>query len=199
MELDDLKQSWKQTIDTPSNEEEIKAVIAKLEQEMSKIDKEIKRRDYLEISIALLLIPAWIFGLFTSAGLMQTVGFIIAIIACLYIPYKLIKAKQVSAQKTDSNIDFLNTEKQKVEQQKNLLESIIWWYLAPLTTAIVMITLGATVDASGMPEMTTQLSIYYGFVGLLMIAVYFLNKRAAKKKFTPLLNKIEQRLAELQN
>jgi H+/gluconate symporter-like permease len=198
MKLDDLKQDWQETIRPPSTENNLTEVIAMLEKETTKIDKEIKRRDILEISIAMLLIPVWIYGLFTSAGTLQTLGYIVALVACLYIPYRLVNAKKVFSPKDTSINAFLESEKQKVMQQKKLLESIVSWYIAPLATAIVLITLGSTVDATGLPHLNDFLIQYYGLLALLIVGVYFLNKRAAKKKFGPLLENIEQRLSELQ-
>ena len=197
MKLDDLKQDWQQHIASTSAPDNLDEVITMLEKETSKIDKEIKRRDIIEISLAVLLIPAWIYSLLHSVSLMQTVGCWVAIVSCVYIPYKLVFAKKVLPKKSNSIKEFLLQERQKLRQQKQLLESIVWWYLAPLTTAIVLITLGASVDESGIPQLGSLLSIYYGLLALLILGVYFLNKRAAKKKFAPLLEKIEQRLAEL--
>jgi len=39
--------------------------------------------------------------------------------------------------------------------------------------------------------------VYYVFVVLLVIGIYFLNRRTAQKRFAPLLENIEQRLAEV--
>lgn len=197
MQLDDLKQDWQQTINTHAKQDNLDEVITMLEKETQKIDKEIKRRDILEISIAIFLIPFWIYGWLNTAGLMQSVGFAIAIGSCIYIPYKLILAKKTKPQKSTSVKDFLTTEKQKVKQQKQLLESIVWWYIAPIAAAIVFITLGSTVNESGMPQLNDSLITYYGFLILLVVGIYFLNRQAAKKKFGPLLEKIEQRLNEL--
>jgi hypothetical protein len=44
-----------------------------------------------------------------------------------------------------------------------------------------------------------QLAIYYGFCSLLVVGIYFLNKRAVKRQFIPLLDKVEQRISELNN
>jgi len=199
MQLDDLKQDWQETVASQTSTESLTEVIATLEKQTTKIDKEIKRRDLLEISIAILLIPFWIYGLFNTVGTMQTMGYITAIVSCIYIPYKLLNAKKVSALKSSSVKDFLMREKQKVEQQKQLLESIVWWYIAPLTLSIILITLGSTATESSMFYVTDFLQKYYLFLAMLVIGIYFLNKRAAKKKFTPLLENIEQRLAELKN
>jgi len=197
MQLDDLKQDWKKTIQTPSSTNNLTEVITMLEKQTIKIDKEIKRRDLIEISIAILLIPVWIYGLFTSAGAIQTAGLVLAILSCLYIPYRLMKAKKITSTKNTNIKTFLENEKQKVSQQKQLLESVVSWYIAPLSISIILITLGGTVDASGTPHLNDYLTNYYGFLVLLIIGVYLLNKRAAKKKFGPLLDNIEQRLSEL--
>jgi hypothetical protein len=197
MKLDDLKQDWQKNIEQVSAPENLNKVINMLEKETTKIDKEIKRRDFLEISIAVLLIPVWVLGLFISKGSIQTVGYIIAIASCIYIPYKLISAKKVTAPKLSNIKAFLERERQKVSQQKQLLESIVWWYIAPLTLSIVLITLGGTVNEAGIPSMNDHLYFYYGCLVLLIVGIYFLNKRGAKKKFGPLLTNIEQRLTEL--
>ena len=199
MQLDDLKQGWREAVVSHASTDDLTEVIANLEKQTTKIDKEIKRRDLLEISIAVLLIPFWIYGLTNTVGIMQTMGLITAIISCIYIPYKLLNARKVSAVKSSSIKDFLIREKQKVEQQKQLLVSIVWWYLAPLTLSIILITLGSTATETSMFTINDYLQKYYFFLALLVVGVYFLNKRAAKKKFTPLLENIEQRLAELKN
>ena len=194
-----LKQDWKNEVLQVTDKQNVSNVIESLEKETTKLDKSIKRRDYLEISIALLMVPIWIWKLFYAASLMQSVGLWIAIFACLLIPYKLVKAKQVDTQKDDSILAFLNTEKNKLEKQKTLLESVAIWYIAPIFTAIILITAGATVDASGIPQITEQLAIYYGCCVLLVVGVYFLNKRGVKKQLSPLLDNVNKRIQDLKD
>ncbi len=197
MKLDDLKQDWREIVDVPADNENLEKVIAMLEHETKKVDKEIKRRDILEITIALMLIPFWVFGLFYSAGIIQSIGLILAILNSIYIPYRLVSAKKINVAKESSIKSYLENEKQKISQQKSLLESVMIWYIAPITISIILITLGASVDASGIPQLSESLMIYYGFLTILIVAVYFLNKRAVTKKFTPLLSSIDKKLQEL--
>ncbi|MEW6983467.1 hypothetical protein AAD001_12515 [Colwelliaceae bacterium 6471] len=197
MKLDDLKQDWQKAIQTESAPENFNEVINMLEQETNRIDKEVKRRDFLEITIAILLIPAWVYGMYISVSTMQTIGCIVAIAASVYIPYRLLSARKVAAKKTDSIKDFLLQEKQKLLQQKQMLESIFWWYIGPITAAILLITLGSNVNESGWPKVPSHMVWYYVSVALLMIGVYSLNKRAAKKKFGPLLENIDKSLSEI--
>ena len=125
MKLDDLKQDWQQAIETQSTPDSLTEVIDMIEQQTTKIDKEIKRRDFLEIGIAVFLIPVWLWTLLNSASTMQSIGLIIAIVACMYIPYRLISAKKVDTKKSSSVKDFLVQEKQKIQQQKQMLASLV--------------------------------------------------------------------------
>lgn len=197
MKLDDLKTSWKKEIEQPENKQDLSDLVKSLRKETSKLDKSVKRRDFIEISIALMLIPVWIWQLFVVTSLMQTIALWILIIACIFIPYKMTKAKQVDAPKDNSVMAFLEVEKVKLESQKKLLESIAVWYISPLMLGIILFTAGATVDEAGIPQINEQLAIYYFFCALLSVGVYWLNKRGAKKQFTPLLDKVNQRIKEL--
>jgi len=197
MKLDDLKAGWKTEVTQVNETMDITQIIQSLEKETKKFDKHVKRRDILEISIALLLIPVWVWKLFYSASVIQSVGLLIAIVACVFIPYKLVKAKQVVTAKDNSILANLLVEKNKLEKQKNLLESIATWYISPLMVAIVLITAGARVNEAGLPLISETLVIYYGFCALLVVGVYLLNKRAAANKFGPLLDKVNRQISEL--
>lgn len=197
MKFDDLKASWQSKIESDKGAQDLTLMIKLLAKETSKVDKSIRRRDIIEISIALLLIPVWSWKLLHAASLVQSIGLWIGILACLYIPYKLVKAKRVDAPKDSSVMAFLQVEKVKIENQIKLLESVAVWYLSPLMLSIVLVTAGARVDESGIPQITEQLAVYYGFCTLLYVGIYFLNKRAVKKKLKPLLDKVKQRIRDL--
>lgn len=199
MKFDDLKTGWKTEVEKTGKQQDLTRLVESLEKETKKLDKSIKRRDIMEISIALLLIPVWAWKLFYSASLLQTIGLWIAIVACIYIPYKLLKARQVESAKDDSLLAFLSVEKSKLEKQKELLETIAIWYLSPLMVAIVLITAGSKVDDAGVPQISEQLMVYYLFCGVLYVGIYFLNKSAAKKKFAPLLDRVNQQIQELKS
>lgn len=198
MQLDDLKQDWQNTLQSEPVPENLTEVIDNIEQQTSQIDKEVKRRDFLEIAMAVLLVPFWIFGLFISVSTMQTIGCIVALAACVIVPYRLIKAKRIEARTSNSIRDFLLQEKQKLSQQKQMLESVAWWYIGPIASAILLITLGANVDASGVPHIPDHMVWYYICLAILVIGVYALNKQAAKKKFGPLLDNVNKHLSDIE-
>lgn len=198
MQLEDLKRDWQNTIQAESAPENLPEMIETIQQQTIKIDQEVKRRDFLEISIAVLLVPFWILGLFISVSSMQTVGYVIALAACAIIPYRLISAKRIEVRTSDSIKTFLLQEKQKLAQQKQILESIAWWYIGPIATAILLITLGANVDESGVPQIPEHMMWYYICLAILVIGVYALNRQAAHKKFGPLLDNVNTHLADIE-
>ncbi len=197
MKLDDLKKDWNEKISTTDSKEDIKELSTMLAQKIDTTNQQIKRRDTLEIGIALVLIPVWIIGLFFSVSTLQSIGFIVAIASCIYIPYKMIQAKQVDAPKNNSLREYLLSERQKILMQKQMLESVHWWYLTPLGLSIALISLGANVTESGFPVFTTGKVIYLIFVVVLYVGIYFMNLSASKKKFTPLLENVDNKLEDL--
>lgn len=197
MKLDDLKAEWQSEIATEENTQNLAATISLLAVQTSKLDKSIKRRDIAEIFVAVLLLPFWVYLLFNSASLLQSIGALVWIFCCIFIPYKLLTAKKITPLRNDSMIAFLEIEKEKVNKQKKLLETIFWWYILPCLVGIVLVYAGASVDESGLPIVNQTMLIYFSICGLMAVAVYFFNHYAANKKFQPLLDNINDRLKEM--
>jgi FtsH-binding integral membrane protein len=197
MKLDDLKNDWQKKVQATEVSDEIQETVNMLLDKVNKIDAEIKRRDRLEIGAALVLIPVWVVGLFLSASTIQSVGFVCAILSCLYIPYKMQKAKQVKPAADSSMRAHLERERKKVLQQKDMLESIVWWYLGPLGVSIAFISLGSNVNASGMPIVSAFTAFYLVAVVALYTGIYFMNKKGVNTKLKPLLENIDKQLGEL--
>ncbi|RZM85430.1 hypothetical protein C3B51_00390 [Pseudoalteromonas rubra] len=197
MKLDDLKQNFEQQIQSSSSEAKLTLQVDELKAKTKKYQRDIKVRDFMEISISLLLIPVWLYGLSISVNWMQSLGCVLATLTSLYIPYKLLKARRLTPTKNDSLRAYLHQEQQRLAQQKQLLETIVWWYIAPVFVSVMLITLGANMDDEGVIRLESHMQVYYLLVLLGMVGIYFWNKRAAEKRFGPLLARVEQQLNEL--
>jgi len=199
MKLDDLKIEWQNEVAPDKIEENLSSGLELLEKETIKLDKLIKRRDILEISTALLLLPFWMYALLNSAGYIHTLGLCILIIACIFIPYKLLKAKQIDTRKDTNMRAFLEIEKLKVEKQKELTKTLVSWYLAPILIGVIIAHIGVKVDQSGIPQITTDAILYYAVCIVLSIGIYLLNKRGVKKHIDPILEKLNHSLQEMED
>ncbi len=198
MQLDDLKLAWAEEVKILDNKPEISSAIDALEEETVKLDRDIKRRDVMESLIALCLVPFWIYRMFSYNSMIELTGLIILTLACLFIPYRLRKARHTLPNKLSSIKAFLTLEKQKIQSQMTLLGSVLSWYLAPLYIGIVLVSVGDRVDEAGAVVITEMLTYYLIFVTIFFGLIWWANIHAVKKKFKPILDRIEKRLAELE-
>ena len=199
MKLDDLKQTWTQEVKALDINQNLGPAIEVLEKETISFDKQIKRRDFIETFVAAICIPAWIFGLTNADHWIETTGLIILLLACIFIPLILRKTRANETDKLVGIKSFLFNEKTKVKKQIKLLSNVVVWYIAPIFSGVILYTLGANIDESGQLQLDSHMWTYYGFVVALSVGVYLLNKQSVKKKFQPILEKIERQLTELES
>ncbi len=197
MKLDDLRIVWSKEVESEVSDSSISNVLSMIESETGKMDKTIRRRDLLETTTALFLLPVWFWKLFDSPSMISTLGLIVLILSCIFIPVKLWKSKQVGNRLTGSTRDFLESERVKLENQIGMLSSVFWWYLLPLSSGIFLFSLGVKVDINGAPIITNGLLVYYMICFIFMVLVYYMNKRSVNKKFIPLLQQINSQIKEL--
>jgi hypothetical protein len=198
MNFDALKTEWKSKTENEYNHAELKLAIQQLQKETKKIDRSILVRDVLEISASVVLLLISCFGVLNSSSVIQSIGFIIWIFTCILVPYKLIKTKQKTELKIDCMKAYLTNEKIKLNRQKRNLETVAWWYILPCLLGIIFVSAGVNVSANGLPIIDQPLLIY--LIGCIFgaLVIYFLNRHAARQKFQPLIDKIDQRLSEME-
>ena len=199
MKLDDLKQTWSQEVEALDSNQDLGPAIEVLEKETISFDKQIKRRDFIETFAAAICIPAWLYGLAKADHWMETTGLIILLLACIFIPVILWKTRVTETDKLVGIKSFLMNEKAKVQKQIKLLSNVVVWYIGPIFSGVMLLTLGANIDAEGQLQLSSQMWTYYGFVVVLCVGIYFLNKQGVNKKFKPILEKIESQLTELES
>jgi hypothetical protein len=197
MKLDDLKQAWQEEVKVLDNKPELAQALEGLETQTNKIDREVRFRDYVEISIAMIIIPVMVWRLYTAHNVVEFIGLLILLLACIYVPYKLLSAKKVKSSKLNSVKSFLTVEKQKIEAQIKLLSTIASWYLAPLSVGILLGFTGAQAEEVSQIVFTSDMFMYYGAVIGLSVLVYFYNKQTVAKKLQPVLDNLNARLNEL--
>ena len=198
MMFDDLKLEWKNEIAQQNHNVNLAFSSEPLEKEANKIDKLVKRQNIIEITTSILFLPAIVYFLLNSENAIQSTGYFIWIYVCLITPYKLIKARQFKVDKNNSMESYLQIEKQKTIEQLDLLSTFIWWHIIPILVGLILVSAGSTMDATGTFHISFSLKIYYSLCTLGSIGIYFYNKRMADNKFKPLLDKINQRLNEIQ-
>ncbi len=198
MMFDDLKRDWQNEVAQKNNNTSLAFPSEPLEIEANKIDKLVKRQDIIEITTSTLFLPVITYLLLNSENAIQLTGYFIWIYVCIITPYKLVKARMIKVDKDNNMKSYLQAEKQKTIGQLDLLRTFVWWHIIPILVGLILVSAGSTMDESGALHISFSLKIYYSLCTLGAIGIYFYNKKMAKNKFKPLLDKINQRLDEIQ-
>lgn len=196
--FDDLKQEWQNEVTQKNNDASLAFSSEPLAREVNKIDALVKKQNIIEISAAILFLPFIVYFLLNSENTVQSIGYSIWIYVCLFTPYKLVKARMIKVKKDNNMKNYLLMEKQRTLEQLDLLRTFVWWHIIPILLGLLLISAGATMDETGTLHISFSLKVYYLLCTLASIGIYIYNKKMAENKFKPLLDKINQRLDEIQ-
>lgn len=195
MELDELKHIWQQQEGDEPMEDPRSKIKAQIDDKMHALEKEIRSRDRLEIAAAVAVMI--IFGVFFyySQSVWDRIGSGIVVLSAIYICYKL-KTAQFKRADTNNTFDHpmeehLKMELQQVKRQKKLLQNVAWWYIAPMTVGLILLTFDT---GTGFWFRIGYPVLLLAFGGL----VWKLNQRAVRKKFEPLQREIQEAIEFLE-
>jgi hypothetical protein len=191
MNEQDLQNIWQ----SPGNQEHVQfdkaRLIPALESDLSKFKKSIKYRDWREIGIALLMIPLFGFTAFMIPFLLSKIGAIIIVGWCILLIVRILHAKKkVEILPTESFLTYLEKSRAYLTAQKVLLETVLFWYVLPSTTGVLLFFMGFDLSL-------LQRIIYFSVTVGLGIAIYLLNKYAVKSEIIPRLDKVDEIIENL--
>jgi len=191
MNEQDLKNIWQSS----GNQEYIQfdktKLIADLELNLSKFKKSIKYRDWREISIAIILMPLFGFAAFKIPFILSKVGAIIIVGWCIFLIVRLLKAKKnIFIAPTESYMNYLKKSREYLMAQKGLLDTVLYWYILPSVTGVLLFFLGF--------DLSFLKRIFFVTITLgLGVFTYLINKYAVKKGILPRLRKIDDIIKDL--
>lgn len=204
-----LKKIWKNASEETQINFNLSRLMIDLKTKTDRIERNIKARDRREIIAS--YIGVIIFGYFAYAipFPITKLASILGVCIFIFIIYKL-----KSAQKEQMVVDMAASFKEQLQQEKtflikqrNLLKSVLWWYILPpfFMNILFVLGLGDPATYNWTPELIELVpwterdkittlacaAILYGYV-------YFINRKAARTVYTPVIEdieKIEQQLA----
>ncbi|HEX6047906.1 MAG TPA: hypothetical protein VFZ21_01510 [Gemmatimonadaceae bacterium] len=189
MTLDDAKVDWdaQTPVWTLSDDD----VLALVRSEARRFDRRIRLRDWREM-IAGGVGVALIAPVAVNGNTLTRLGVAVLIVGFIGIAIKLHRARRVrGADRTDAPVaEMLRAERAKVEAQIRLLESVLWWYLAPIAIGVVMVFAG--LDG---PTWTTL--GYAAVVGVMAWWIRRLNAYAARERLYPHRDELTRLLAQV--
>tara|TARA_R110002126_G_scaffold19675_6_gene73894 strand:+ start:2236 stop:2817 length:582 start_codon:yes stop_codon:yes gene_type:complete len=186
-----LKTNWK-ALSTNSIRIETEQLIKELQQGSIYLEKKITFRDFTEISVALLLIILFGITAFLIPFLLSKIGSMIIILSCVLIifRFKNLKDKFTPVTLSDTHTVYLKKTRYYLKEQIKFLDNVIYWYIIPPTSGIILFFAGFGVD-------TFQFYLLSGITFCLGFRVYILNKYVVKKELIPRLHSINSMIEEL--
>jgi len=193
MKLDDLKAVWKQEIDQTAGVEGPR--MTTIVSDLKNIDREVRFRDFWMIfALATGALLYLIFGWLTqeSVDLLSRVGVLTFIGATTVMSVALIRARSVTRSDDWTLRSRIEMELEKLQKQRRLMNRVGYWFLLPMLIANGISLLGThhartgslVPDPSGM-AIFASCGLVYGFT-------YWFVRRETKRKWDPVLGRLQQ-------
>ncbi len=152
----------------------------------------IRRRDLRETIAAgvglLLLTPVLVLGPWLARA-----GVLLIAAGCALIVVRLGRARRLPAPRPEWPLaEALGAERTRIAAQIRLLETVLWWYIAPLAVGPVLIAFGL----SGPSRFTLGYAL---FTAAVAAGIYGLNRWAIAKDLGPRQAELDDLLARLEN
>jgi hypothetical protein len=192
MDEDSLKRLWRNTGSMQKIEINSEKLIESVSNKLSNMERMIKRRNRLEIFLAIVMLVLFVWWAIVVPILAVKIGSSIIGAACLLVVFRLTRARKVNLkQENVSDIKFeLMVSLQLVKQEFNLLNTVLWWYLLPFFVGIVFIFYAYLHSLLSFSIYTLIVVLIYGFI-------WYKNKRVAKDYLKPLEKNLTRILSEL--
>lgn len=174
-----------------------------IKSDVGKIKSIIRSRDFIEIFAATFLALFCLDRLIIwsiralQVNFMMELGMVTLILVLVFIVFKLRAAHKLIWPDDWSLLARFKCEIEKVEKQLKLRSSVLYWYLTPLGTAILIFSQGDNYLRTGSLIPDSRLSLFYFLCILFFSFIYWLNQRTVKTQLIPLLDKLKEMQAQL--
>lgn len=192
MTLDEYREIWQDQEpreDLRPFEEE---VLSEVKERSREYDRKLFWRDLREIGVAVLAAAFFGYVAFAAGAPLMRIGAAVVVAAAAFVVWKLRRARRNGDAELASRpvAERLRARIDQVERQIRLLESVLWWYLAPLGigVALMMISDGWGLWTAG--ELLL-LVIVYGYI-------WHLNQRAVRRCHRPRRQELARLLRRLE-
>ena len=192
---DELVKIWQSSPNQERVKFEKSRLMLDVQNSIDRFDRMVRLRDLWETSSAALVVPIFGFIAYKFPYTLSQIGCVLIMLWAVYVVIRLRGArKHKPGAYTETYLDYLYKTREHLKSQRNLLDTILYWYLIPCHIGATLVLLGFY-NALGNLALLIKGEIF-GF--MLGVAIYITNKQAVKKTLLPRLDKIEKLIAILE-
>jgi hypothetical protein len=187
---DELIKIWQTSPSQERAKFEKSRLMIEVQTTVDRLHKKIKYRDLMEQLAVVLACPVFAYYAYSIPFILTKIASVLIIAWGIYVVIRLRQAKKHKpGALTETYLEYLYQTRNYLLVQKQLLDSVLTWYILPAALLTFLFILGP--GLAGRLQKVLKMSA--GIVAL-SVAIYWLNKQSAKKQLEPRLEKIEKLL-----
>lgn len=162
---------------------------------MNRFDKAIRFRDWLEIGMALVLLPLFSYQVYVQPNYLAKFAAIWIVLVIVFIVYKLLRARKNKPSEEDSYLEYLKKERVYIIKQKNLLENVLYWAVIPMLVGFFSFLAGSLgVFNKSWQEVIRIKKVWIGLLAGIAttVSIPLLNKWSVKREINPRIKKLDE-------
>lgn len=186
---DKLIKIWQSSPEVEQLKFEKSRLMLDLQSSLNRIHRSWRNMLIRESLAAVITIPIFTYQACTHQFTLTRIGSGLIVLAVIYIFFRLLSIKRQNPNDySETYLDYLYMSKEVLGIQKKALDNVLIWYMLPIYPGLVLFMLGFVHIPEKLKYILLAISTTIG----MSIGVHFLNKWAAKKQFTPRLQKIDE-------
>lgn len=191
MTLDDYRDSWQAQagpLPGPAGED----LATWIRERSAEFDRRIRRRDLGEGVVAAAMVLLFGYELLTIDTWLGRLGAAVLIAASVFVVWWMRRAR-LDGRSTDLDApvaDRLRAQRERVSTQIRLLETVAWWYLAPLGLGVALFAFGLGVPLRFSGLMVAGLVVLY-------LLIWRINQRAVRRDLVPRRDRLDRLLEQI--
>jgi hypothetical protein len=199
MTFDELKTAWRNEMSRQPEAGSIR--LDALRADVEEVDRVVRLRDVWIVGLMVLGAGLQVlFGWLTQPVVdpLAKAGTLLFAVAAAITCVVLLRARRVESADDWTLRARLRREIEKLERQHRIADRVAVWFLLPSAPPMLLLTLGGQHLRTGSYVPSAQLWAYYAVWAALFLTTCWLQRREARRKFEPLLARVRQLYAELE-
>lgn len=181
MNEEEMKKLW---LEQSSGVNMKAGLVEEIQGRLRALNKKIKWRDRLEIGVALLMTPFFLFIAVVVPFPLTKIGAVIVAMAMLLIVYVLKSNQKKHAALPLSLREQVEEELNFLKKQRYLLSNVLYWYLLPFF-------IGLSLFFFGMKRSYADFFLLEGIVVVVCAGIWYANKYAVEKEVRPSIQALQ--------